>query len=205
MRGQHERAVEEFRAAIRIDPDYPAPHVLLGASLLALGRVKEATVPLERAVRLAPDETLARVQLARAYERSGDWSGAVDQYLALRRLAPDEPEHLYRLGQAYLRLSEATLRRLHNLAPDSARSHQARAHSFRLQGRPDLALEAFEQAARADPTLPEIHLAMAQIHVEQQRWDEARREIARERALVPESAGARALELHLRAQEAASR
>jgi len=205
VRGQHQRAVAEFRAAARIDPDYPAPRILLGASLLALGRVEEARVSLETAVRMAPGEVLAHAQLARAYELSSDWSGAVDQLLAVRRLVPDDPERLYGLGQAYLRLSEACLRKLHALHPDSARSHQARAHNFRLQGRPDLALEAFEQAARADPTLAEVHLAMAQIHAEQGQWAEARREIALERQVAPESAGARALERHLQTLEGAPR
>ena len=205
MRGQHERAVVEFREAARIAGDYPAPRILLGASLLALGQVEEAKVPLEAAVRLAPGESLAHLQLARAYEQSDDWSGAVDQLQTLRRLAPGDPEHVYGLGQAYLRLSETCLRRLHALHPDSARSHQARAHSHRLQGRPELALEAFEQAARADPTLAEVHLAMAQIHVEQKRWADARRELALERDVVPQSAGAQALERHLQALEGAAR
>jgi tetratricopeptide (TPR) repeat protein len=205
MRGQHDRAVGEFREATRIDGDYAAPQILLGASLLALGQVEEAKAVLEAAVRLAPGESLAHLQLARACEQSGDWAGAVDQLQALRRLAPGDPEYVYDLGQAYLRLSETSLRRLQALHPDSARAHQARAHSYRLQGRPELALEAFEQAARADPTLTEVHLAMAQIYVEQKRWADARRELALERALVPESAGARALERHLRALEEASR
>jgi tetratricopeptide (TPR) repeat protein len=205
MRGQHERAVVEFREAARLDSDYPAPRILLGASLLALGRVEEAKVSLEAAVRLAPGEALAHRELAKAYERSGEWAGVVDEYRTLRRLAPDEPEHLYGLGQGYLRLSETCLRRLHDLYPDSARSHQAQAHSYRLQERPDLALEAFERAAQADPTLPEIHLAIAQIYVEQKRWADARRELALELDVVPESAGARALERHLRALEGASR
>ncbi len=205
MRGQHERAVVQFREAARIAGDYPAPRILLGASLLALGQVEEAKGALEAAVRLAPGESLAHLQLARAYEQSGDWSGAIGQFQALNRLTPGDPEHVYGLGQAYLRLSETCLRRLHALHPVSARSHQARAHNYRLQGRPDLALEAFEQAARVDPTLAEVHLAMAQIHVEQKRWADARRELALERDVVPESAGARALEGYLRALGEASR
>ena len=45
---------------------------------------------------------------------------------------------------------------------------------------------------------------MAQIHVEQKRWADAWRELALERDVVPESAGVRALERHLRALEGAS-
>jgi tetratricopeptide (TPR) repeat protein len=204
-RGQHERAIAEFRTAADLDPTHAATRILLGTSLLALGRVAEATTCLEAAVELAPRETLARRQLAAAYEQGGDWGGAVDQLRVLRELSPKEPEYIYRLGRAYLRLSEQSLEKLRDLDPDSARSQQALGHSYRVQGRPDLALLAFGRAARADPTLPEIHLAMAQIYMEQKRWAEARREIELELALVPESAGARALALHLRAAEAASR
>ena len=74
---------------------------------------------------------------------------------------------------------------------------QAQGHGLRLQGRPDQALAAFAKAAEADPSLPEIHLAMAQIHMEQGRPGDARREAERELALVPESAGAKALLAHL--------
>jgi tetratricopeptide (TPR) repeat protein len=204
-RGQHEKAVTEFRAAARLDPSYVAPRILLGASLLALGRVAEARTAAERAVELAPREPLARLQLARVLERSSDWATAVEQYRALREMKPDEPEYAYLLGNAYLRLSEWSLRELGRLDGGEARLQQAMGHNYRVQGRPDLALQAFERAARADPTLPEIHLAMAQVLMEQKRWGEARQEVERELAIVPESAGARALLARISALEAAAR
>ena len=204
QRGQHEKAAAQFREAIRLDPRYGAPRLALGASLLALDAVPEAKAQLETAVKLLPREPLARLQLAQACERSSNWADAVDQYRALRELAPREPEYAYRLGRAYLALSEWSLRELRKLDPGSARLHQALGHNYRVQGRINLAAGAFERAARADPTLPEVHLALAQIYVEQKRWAEARRELERELALVPESAGARALAERLRAEEAQS-
>jgi len=202
-RAQHERAIVQFREAVRLDPAYAAPRILLGASLLALGRVSEARTELERAVKLAPREPLARLQLARAEERAGRWTAAVEHYRALREMRPEEPEYSYGLGNAYLHLSEWCLRELETLEAGSARLHQALGHNYRVQGRPDLALTAFERAAKADPALPEIHLAMAQIHLEQKRWAEARQEIERELQIVPESAGARALLDRLSALESA--
>lgn len=201
-RGEHLKAVEQFREAIRLDPAYVAPRILLGASLLALGRVDEAKAPLEQAVRLAPKEPLARLQLAQAYERGNDPAGAVEQYRVLRELAPLDPEYVYKLGKAYLGLSEWSLRQIKEIDPRSARLQQALGHNYRVQGRTELAVRAFERAARLDPTLPEIHLALAQIYLDEKRWADARQEIERERALVPESAGARALEARLRAEEA---
>jgi len=201
-RGEHERAVAEFREAVRLDPAHVSPRILLGASLLALGRVKEARAELERAVKLAPREPLARLQLARVDERAGDWAGAADQYRALLDMRPDEAEYVYGLGNAYLRLSEWCLKELDALDGGQARLLQAMGHNYRVQGRPDLALKSFERAARADPTLPEVHLAMAQVHMEQKRWAEARQEIDRELRIVPESAGARALLERVSALEA---
>ena len=202
-RGRHAKAIVEFREAIRIDPAYAAPRILLGASLAALGRLSEARNQLERAVKLAPREPLARLQLARVLERSADWPGAVEQYRALREMKPDEPEYAYGLGNAYLSLSEWCLKELGALDSGQARLQQAMGHNYRVQGRPDLALRAFERAAQADPTLPEVHLAMAQLHMEQKRWTEARRDIERELAIAPESLGARMLLTRLSALEAA--
>jgi tetratricopeptide (TPR) repeat protein len=200
-RGKHAQAVAAFREAIRRDPRYGAPRVGLGASLLALGQLAEATRELEGALKLAPREPLARRQLARAYERSRNWMGAVEQYRALREIAPREPEYAYGLGKAYLSLSEWCLRELRQLDTGAARLQQALGHNYRVQGKTALALRAFERAAQADPTLPEVHLALAQIHLDEERWAQAREEIDRELALVPESAGARALQQRLQAME----
>jgi tetratricopeptide (TPR) repeat protein len=204
-RGQHERAIREFRAAARLDRAYAAPRMLLGASLLALGRVVEARAELERAIALAPREPLARLQLAKVHERSHDWINAVKQYRTLRDLAPSDPEYVYGLGKAYLRLSEWCLRELETSHPGSPRAQQALGHIYRVQGRTDQALRAFARAAEIDPSLPEIHLTLAQIHMEKAQWAEARAAIEHELALLPDSAGARALEQQLVAAEASPR
>jgi tetratricopeptide (TPR) repeat protein len=201
QQGRHREAVAECREAIRLDAAYPAPRVVMGGSLLALGRVAEAVTTLEAAVKLLPKERLAREQLARAYERAGRPTAAIEQYRAMRDLSPSDPEAAYQLGRAYLRLSEWAMQSLRDADPGSARIYQALGHNYRVQGRPELALRAFERAARADPKLPEIHLALAQIHAEQKNWASARAEIERELAIVPESAGALALRRRIEAEE----
>jgi tetratricopeptide (TPR) repeat protein len=199
--GKHTQAVTAFREAIRRDPRYIAPRIGLGQSLLSLGRLAETTRELEQALKLAPREPLVRLQLAQAFEQARNWAGAVEQYRALREIAPREPEYAYGLGKAYLSLSEWCLQELRDLDTGAARLQQAQGHNYRVQGKPDLAVRAFEQATRRDPTLPEIHLALAQIHMDERRWAEARKEIEQELALVPESAGARALLQRLEAME----
>jgi tetratricopeptide (TPR) repeat protein len=68
--------------------------------------------------------------------------------------------------------------------------HQALAQEYLIQQKYDLALTAYQQAARSDPKLPEIHLAMALTYLELKKFDEALVEIEAELKLVPESKNA---------------
>jgi len=205
QRGEHSKAVGQFRQAIGLKPDYPAPRILLGASLLAMGQVPEGTRSLERAVKLEPREPLARLQLAKAFERGNNFAGLVEQYRVLREIAPQEPEYAYQLGNAYLKLGAWCYKEIARINPRSARMYQTTAENYRIQGRVDIATRAFQRAAAADPKLPEIHLALAQIYLEQGKTDDARREIESELKIVPESAMALALKQKIEAAEAKTR
>ncbi len=198
-RREHEKAATQFREAIRLQPDYVAPRILLGASLLALGRTAEAIQQLERAVKLQPRESLAREQLARAYERGENFRGLVEQYRALLDVEPDNPEYLYQLGGAYLKLAAWCHRRMAAQNPNSARVLQSMAEEYRQQGHPDIAAQVLLRAAKADPTMPEVHYALALIYLEKNKPDEARQELEKELAIVPSSVTAQALLRKLKA------
>jgi Tfp pilus assembly protein PilF len=199
MRGDHARAIAQFRDAVRLQPNYAAPRILMGASLLALGKVAEATPQLERAVKLQPREPLARQQLAKAYERAGNLPGLVDQFRALREIAPQEPEYAYQLGRAYVQLAGWCFREMARVNGRAARVYQARAENYRVLGQLERAILVFQRAAQADPKLPDIHLALAEIYLEQGKHDAARQEIEQELAIVPESVAALVLKKRLEA------
>jgi len=199
QRGDRERALAQFHEAIRLQPDYAAPHVLMGSTLLAMGRFPEATRELEAAVKLQPKDPLVRLQLAKAYRGKEDMLRAVDQLQVLRELAPQEAEYAYQSGRAYLELSAWCYQRIVQLQPRSARAYQALAENFRAQGRPEIAIPAFQRAAQADPTLPEIHLALAEIYFEQGKTAEARKEVEQELAIVPQGVTALALKKKIEA------
>jgi tetratricopeptide (TPR) repeat protein len=194
QRGDQVRAIAEFREAIRLQPQFAPSHILLGASLLASRKFQEAVRALERAVELAPREPAAHLELAKAYESAGNPVGVVNQYQILCALAPHDPEATYQLGQAYLKLSQWCVEEIRRLAPRSSRMYQSIADALVGQGQTARAIHFFQRAAQADPKLPGIHLALAQIYLEQNQTQEAQREIARELDLVPESVAAQALQ-----------
>jgi len=177
-----------------LQPDYPAPHVLLGASLLATNKVPEAVKELEDAVKLDPKQMPARVELAMAYDRANNLAAMMDEYRALRDLAAEDPEYAYLAGQAYLRVAEWCLTQMKRLDPQSPRVFESQAEAYRAQGQSSLAIRAFQKAAEAGPILPGIHLAIAQIYFEQGKTEDARREIDLELAIVPESSAAKGIQ-----------
>jgi tetratricopeptide (TPR) repeat protein len=198
-RGRHGDAVQEFEAALERDPEFGPARLLAGVSLLALGRTREATAMLERATALMPRELAAHLQLAEAYERLDNVEGLVDEYRAIVELAPGEPEYAYRLGKAYLRLSQRAHERIQGIDPKSARLQQALGREYLAQGQPELALQAYQRAVERAPSLPELHLALAVIHFNLGRLDEASREAAATLALEPENRDARQLQTRIEA------
>jgi Tfp pilus assembly protein PilF len=198
-RGRHDGAVAEFREAIERDPRYGPSRLLGGASLLELGRIDEAADMLERATALMPRELTAHLWLADAYERLDRVEGLVDEYRAIVELAPDEPEYAYRLGKAYLRLAQRAHERIQAVDPQSARLQQALGREYLAQGQPELALQAFQRAVERDPSLPELHLALAVINFNLGRLDEASREVRRVLELEPVNRAARQLDARIQA------
>ena len=187
QRGNHVLAINRFRQAIALQPAYAPSRLLLGVSLLTLGKNAEAIAELQRATRSMPQEPQAHLQLAKAYEASDNWMAAVEELQKLVNLDPQNAEYSYLLGRAWTKVSAWSYQRLAHLNPDSARLHQALGQEYAMQGKHDLAIAAYQQAARSDPKLPEIHLALALLLLEVKRYDEARTEIGLELNLVPDS------------------
>jgi tetratricopeptide (TPR) repeat protein len=187
LRGNHLEAATRFRQALAIQPDYGSSRLLLGMSLLALRKNGEAVRELKRAAILMPQEPQAHLQLARAYEAMENWIPAVQELQKLVQLAPQEPEYSYQLWHAWTKVSDWSYRQIIGMNPNSARARQALGVEYAAQGKYDRALSAYQEAARADPKMPEIHLAMALILLEMRKFDEALSEIGLELQLVPDS------------------
>lgn len=190
QRGNHRLAIERFQAALTLQPNYGPSRLLLGSSLLAIGRNAEAVRELRRATDLMPREPAARLELAKAFEASGNWLDGVEQLQKLVQLSPDNPEYSYQLGKALSNLSGWALLEISRQNPDSARLHQALGQDYVIQEKYEEALKAYQDAAHSDPRLPEIHLGMAIILLELKKLDEALAEINLELKLVPHSKAA---------------
>jgi len=204
MRGNHSEAVTRFRQSLALQPEDASSRLLLGSSLLALRKNAEAVKELKRAATRLPQEPQVHLELGRAYEASENWVAAVQEFQTLVQLAPQDPEYSYQLCNAWTKLSDWSFRRIFALNPNSERLAQGLGLEYAAQGKYDLALAAYREAARFDPKMPEIHLAMAMILLETKKLNEALSEVELELKLLPESKAALAAKQKIEAAKADS-
>ena len=100
--GDYDRAIDECKNAIQMDPDFGNPYDDIGAYLINLERFEEAIAWLELAIsaKRYSNREFAHFNLGVVYEKMGLWFEALDEYKKAFSLAPDyklAKHHLYRL------------------------------------------------------------------------------------------------------------
>jgi tetratricopeptide (TPR) repeat protein len=103
-RGQLDEALDDFREALQIRPDYAEAHNNLGIILVMRGNLEEAIQHFHEALRFRPNYADAHLNLGFALVSQGKLDEAIQQYLEVLRLAPDDAEAHLNLGIALARL-----------------------------------------------------------------------------------------------------
>ena len=161
-KGREPEAIEHFKTALRLRPDYADAHNNLGVALLQAGRATEAIAPLETALRLRPDFADAHYNLGEALFQTGDVPLAIANFERTLRLKPDLAKAHNNLGVALLRLGrvteairedEAALR----LDPGFADAHYNLGNALAQAGHLPESVEHFSTALRLNPRFEKAH------------------------------------------------
>lgn len=91
------KAVESYKQAIRIKPDYALARYNLGNNYFILGRYQEAIESYKQAVRIKPGLAEAHLDLGMTYLRLGDKDSALEEYKILKHLNRDLANKLFNL------------------------------------------------------------------------------------------------------------
>ena len=142
--GRREEAIEQFRIAQGIKPDYVRPYVSLAFALIDQGDLPGGIRELREVVRLQPDSSKAHGILAVTLMRNGQLDSAIVEYKEALRLDPNSEITLSDLGYAYLmhgdfREAIATSRAALRLKPGLASARRILADAYRKAGLPDSA------------------------------------------------------------------
>jgi tetratricopeptide (TPR) repeat protein len=149
--GEYERALDQLRRAVELEPGEPAGLVLLAWAHLRLGGTREARALLAEALRLDPASPLGLTVLAAADLADGGHQEAIDTLSSVLRDGGDRTANLYarlHLGRACAaagRYDEgaAALRRALEMAPNFTEAWWELGLLHEAERRPELALEAW--------------------------------------------------------------
>ena len=173
-----EAAVQGYRDALALTPDYPDIHFRMGALYARFGLSLEAIECYRRAAALHPGYLEARVQLAFVLLETGQKDEALKECTEARNLAVraiDEP--FKKVQEALARgdgrdaaewMRETFLRR-----PESFGFHYRRALRFLTEGQYEKAVEDFRLAGHYNPSFADIHNYIGVALAELERWDES--------------------------------
>ncbi len=130
-RGDVQGAVETYRAAIHLKPEWPDPYRGLGQVLLDHHDYAEAVQALQASIRLGRDDYQAFYWLGRAYMGSNALPAAAVALVRATELKPDDAEAfadlgLVRMAQGDVAAADQALKRSIQLKPDYAEAHRLR-------------------------------------------------------------------------------
>jgi len=98
------KAIEQYKKAIEIKPDYADAHYNLGNAYRETGRYNEAIEAYKKALRIKPDYAEVDYNLGITYGRLNLWEKAVVIYKEALKIRPDYAEAYCNLGVAYSKL-----------------------------------------------------------------------------------------------------
>ena len=163
--GEFAAALDRYRAAAAIAPDFPRVHMNVGNALRRLERWDEAIAAQRRAVECAPEYAPARFNLGFVLGEHGERSAAEGELREARRLAPGMIEAYVALADLYdkeerFNDAERELRKACEIDPLHAGASLNLGSFCFKQGDLENALNWLQRARNLDPELKGVDSAI---------------------------------------------
>ena len=151
-------AVDAYKLAIRVDPNYAPAHGGLGYGYLNAGNPEQAHAAFKEQVRLAPNDAQAQFDLGYFYNFMGRHGEAFAPLVKATHLDPTFAEAFHEIGYAYLRgedyeKSVGFFRSAIRLKPDYGDAHYRLGQVYAKQGKSEMANEQLRKLNTLDPAL----------------------------------------------------
>ena len=147
--GNHTKAIEAYKQAIRTDPDNAYAHFNLGVNYYDLSLYAKAIEAYKQAIRIDPDFVNPYFGLGRAYDKLGFYKEAIEAYKQAIRIDPDFGNSYYYLGVAYhihgfYKEAIEAYKQVIRIRPDDIHTHFGLGLAYFLIGDRNLALNEYK-------------------------------------------------------------
>ena len=190
QQGKLTEAADEYRALLKLKPDYAEAHANLGIVLARLGKYDEAVAAYESALKLAPNQTMILLNLGIAHYRAGKFDQAVAAFQRLLEQRPDvtQARQLYGLSLSALGRDEEAVKQLEqtlDAAPPDAAALYSLGLAYLRLGKPGFRA-TLERLAAFPAGLPALHLLQGQAFLRDLEFEKALEELQSAAQLNPD-------------------
>ena len=199
------RAVEQYKIITDKDPKDVDSLVWLGRLDRVLDNSVDAEAAFKKAIAIEPDNEDAVTGLASVYSDRGDSRSAADLLSKLTKTNPS-PRAYVSLAGDYEQMKEYSLaadalKKAIDLDPTHVEWNAQLAQYYALAGRYEEALQVYSDLAKVTPQDASPYLGMAQIYIEQNKFDLAHQMLNKAKDIDPDNIDAKYNEVQLLEKE----
>ena len=159
-------AIESYKQALRIKPDYAEVHNNMGTALSDKGDFEGAIESYKHALKIKPDYLGAYYNMGSVMKDKGDFEGAIESYKQALRIKPDYASAYNNMGNALSSkgdLAEAieSYKQAIRIKPDFAGAYNNMANAMKNKGDLVEAIESCKQALKIKPDYADAYYNMA--------------------------------------------
>ncbi|MDD5085630.1 MAG: tetratricopeptide repeat protein [Candidatus Omnitrophica bacterium] len=158
--GNYNKAIEEYKVALKANPDFPRLLANLGIAYEKSGMIKEAIELDLKAIKLDPKSIIAYNDLGVCYAKQGRVEDAIRAYERAIEVNPEYDKAYNNISIMYLRKGwvdkaiEACKKAL-SISPEYARAYNSLGNAYFVKKDYDEALSAYRKALEIAPELGE--------------------------------------------------
>jgi tetratricopeptide (TPR) repeat protein len=169
--GNYGKAVEEFKKALKINPNYFFGLNNIGNVYGKQKKFTEAIAYFKKALDQKPDYSPAHYNIARAYHLIGKKQEAADSYRKAIRFNPYFEQAFYNLAYLAMELSSfdeaiENFNKFLKMQPNHSKAHFGMGNALMMKGQLDLAMSEYRVSGKLDPTFALPYMNMANIQMQ---------------------------------------
>jgi tetratricopeptide (TPR) repeat protein len=176
-----DEALQEYKEAIRLNPNYVDAHTNLGVTYAAQGKLDDAMIECKEAIRIDSNNEGAHIHLAIIYKDKGKVDDAIREYQQVLSINPNFAQIHHELGIQYIKQGKldaamVELRETLRLDPNHSDAHHNIGVIHANKGKFDEAMTEFKEAIRINPNHAHAHCSLGRMYIQHRKYDEVARE-----------------------------
>jgi tetratricopeptide (TPR) repeat protein len=190
---QYDAAINSYKQALKIKPDYADAHNNMGVVLLEIGELNAAIDSYKQALKIKPNYAEAHYNMGNALKEKGELNATIDSYEQALKIKPDYADAHNNMGVVLLEIGELnaaidSYKQALKIKPDYAEAHYNMGNALKEKGELNATIDSYEQALKIKPDYADAHNNMGTALQDHGKLEEAIEAYNKALAIKPDHA-----------------